>query len=316
MSAEGAQRLDRFVAEALAPWGISRVAVQRAIAAGGVLLNGRTASVSQRLSKGAVVTIAALPHAEGVALEPQAIPLAVVYEDDDLVVINKPRGLVVHPAKGTPSGTLVNALLYRYGALEGQSSGDSADEDTEADVRPGIVHRLDKDTTGLMVIARSERAGRHLRAQILARSVHRGYLAVVRGHPAAQFTIDAPVGRSPDHVRMAVTPRGRPARTHGRLRSFYPGTPPYSLLELDLETGRTHQIRVHLAFAGFPVACDPLYGQPVLDRAAGVTAGGQLLHAYRLSFRHPADDRAMTFEAPPPDDFAAALDVLQRRVSS
>ncbi len=305
---EGARRLDRFLAAALADHGVSRTLVQRAIQTGAVLVNGQPATAAQSVDAGAVVTIAALPQVEGAVLRPEAIPLDVVYEDDELVVINKPRGLVVHPATGNPSGTLVNGLLHRYGQLEDPGLASS-----DADLRPGIVHRLDKDTTGLMVVARTARAGMGLRRQIAAREVKRTYLAVVRGHPAARFTVDAAIGRTPNHLSMTVTPKGRTARTHAALRTAFPGQPPYSLLECNLETGRTHQIRVHLAFAGFPVACDPLYGSQAMDRAAGLDVPGQLLHAFALAFRHPVDGRDLSFEQPVPDDFAAVVSFLSAR---
>jgi len=319
VAAAGAERLDRFVTAALGAPGISRSLVQRAIAAGLVAVDGRVGKEAQRLPAGAEVVVAGLPKSEGPSLEPEPIPLRVLYEDDHLAVIDKPRGLVVHPAAGNPKGTLVNALLARYGRLE--SDGDEQDpEDAAAgtlaygaDVRPGIVHRLDKDTTGLMVVARTAIAGADLRRQIGMRQMSRRYLALVRGTPPEHFTVDAPIGRSADRRRMAVVEGGRPARSHAQRLAHFPGKPPYALLEVRLETGRTHQIRVHLAFSGYPVAGDPVYGRPAVDAAAGLELDGQALHAYRLEFTHPVTERPLAFEAPQPADLAAALARLAAR---
>jgi 23S rRNA pseudouridine1911/1915/1917 synthase len=321
VAAAGAERLDRFVTEALGMPGISRSLVQRAIAEGLVLVDGRPGREGQRLPPGTAVEVLGLPRRPAPSLEPEPLPLRVVYEDDHLAVIDKPRGLVVHPAAGTPKGTLLNALLARYGELEGTSAqGDPGEDDDEGvgleyggDLRPGIVHRLDKDTTGLMVVARTPLAGAALRRQIAAREMVRRYLALVGGSPPERFTVDAPIGRAPDRRRMAVVEGGRPARTHAQRLESFPGKPPYALLEVRLETGRTHQIRVHMAFAGFPVAGDPLYGQPVLDAAAGLDLPGQALHAYHLEFEHPATGQRMVFEAPLPPDFQQALERLRQR---
>lgn len=315
----GAERLDRFVTEALGMPGVSRALIQRAIAAGQVTLDGRVGRGADRVPAGARVVVAGLPRAEGPSLQPEPIPLRVVYEDEHIAVVDKPRGLVVHPATGTPRGTLVNALLARYGTLESDGEAPDADDAPDgtlefgADVRPGIVHRLDKDTTGLLVVARTAVAGASLRRQIAMRQMSREYLALVRGTPRPEFTVDAPIGRGADRRRMGVVEGGRPARSHMRRVEAFPGPHPYALLHVRLETGRTHQIRVHLAFAGFPVAGDALYGRPALDAAAGLTLGGQALHACRLSFLHPVEERPLAFEAPPPADLAVALEHLRRR---
>lgn len=312
----GAPRLDRFVTEALAIPGVSRSLVQRAIAAGLVLVDGRPGREGQRLAPGSEVWVEGLPQSEGPSLEPEAIPLRIVYEDGDIAVIDKPRGLVVHPATGNPRGTLVNALLARYGSLEdGEPGMDEPADPLEfgADVRPGIVHRLDKDTTGLLVVARTAAAGSGLRRQIAMRQMSRQYLALVRGTPPARFTVDAPIGRSADRRRMAVVQDGRPARSHAERLEAFPGDPPYALLRVRLETGRTHQIRVHMAFSGYPLAGDPVYGRPSLDVAAGLELPGQALHAQRLEFAHPLDGRPLAFEAPLPEDMAAALVHLRQR---
>ena len=318
VAAQGAERLDRFLAEALGAPGLSRTAVQRAIAMDLVRVDGKPGVAGQRLAAGAVVEVGGVPRAPGPSLEPEAIPLRVVHEDEHLAVIDKPRGLVVHPAAGNPRGTLVNALLARYGALEGVAAEDAAVPSGRSalefgdDVRPGIVHRLDKDTTGLLVVARTAEAGAGLRRQIGQRTMVREYVALVRGSPRERLRIDAPIGRAPDRRRMAVVADGRQACTHVRCLERLGGpSAPYTLCEVRLETGRTHQIRVHLAFCGFPVAADPLYGRPEADRAAGLELQGQALHAFRLSFRHPVTGQALAFEAPLPPDFVQALDRLR-----
>ncbi len=318
VAAQGAERLDRFLTEALGAPGLSRTAVQRAIAMDLVRVDGKPGAAGQRLAAGAVIEVDGVPRAEGPSLEPEPIPLRVVYEDEHLAVIDKPRGLVVHPAAGSPRGTLVNALLARYGVLEGMAAEDAAQQPARGalefgdDVRPGIVHRLDKDTTGLLVVARSAEAGAGLRRQIGQRTMVREYLALVRGSPRERLRIDAPIGRAPDRKRMAVVAGGRHACTHVRCVERLGSTAaPYTLCEVRLETGRTHQIRVHLAFCGFPVAADPLYGRPEADRVAGLELQGQALHAFRLSFQHPVTGLALSFEAPIPPDLAQALDRLR-----
>jgi len=238
-----------------------------------------------------------------------------VYEDEHLLVINKPRGLVVHPAPGHWEHTLAQALLARYGTLEPETAQgtDRGPQASSAGLRPGIVHRLDKDTTGLLVVARSERAAAVLRRQLAARGVTREYLGIVRGTPPPSFVIDAPIGRARTGQRMAVVEGGRPARTHAQRQEIFPGTPTYALLRLRLETGRTHQIRVHLASAGMPIAGDPLYGDPDADRRAGLMLAGQALHAWRLRLQHPVNGEWLQWEVEPPADFQAALQTLRRR---
>ncbi len=313
LCADGGMRLDVFLATLLAPEAVSRMQVQRSIRAGLVRVDGRVGKGGERLPAGARVEVAALAEGQPAPLQPEPIPLHVVYEDEDLAVVDKPRGLVVHPAPGNARGTLVHALLARYGSLEGVAGGPADADAGDAAVRPGIVHRLDRDTTGLLLVARTRRAGLALRRQIAAREVARLYLAIAHGLPPERFTVDAPLGRAPDGRRMEAVEGGRPARTHAALRERFPGPPACSLLELRLETGRTHQIRVHLAAAGYPVAGDALYGQPERDAAAGLHLAGQALHAWRLRFRHPADGREVTVEAAPPPDFLAALTALRGR---
>ena len=288
------ERLDVFLAER-EELELTRSAIQRLIRGHLVLVNGRPARPSRRLEPGEEIVVE-LPAPAPAGPEPQPLPLDVVYEDADVVVINKPRGWVVHPAPGHEQGTLVNALLARYPEMNGVGGPG----------RPGIVHRLDRDTTGLLVVARSPLAYRELVRQLKERSVRREYLALVRGRPEVRAgTIDAPIARHPvDRKRMAVDPeRGRPARTHFEVVEL---AGRYPLLRCWLETGRTHQIRVHLAFIRLPVAGDPVYGGRRGEGELGLT--GQALHAARLEFIHPRDGRLMSFEAPLPDDFRRALE--------
>ncbi|MBX6350548.1 MAG: RluA family pseudouridine synthase [Clostridia bacterium] len=300
---EAGLRLDRFLAlkEEL---DASRATVQAWIAEGLVQLNGYEGRRSDRLEAGDRVRLE-VPEPEPVELPAQPIPLDIVYEDHDIIVVNKQRGLVVHPAAGNASGTLVNALLAHCRDLSG----------IRGVLRPGIVHRIDKDTTGLLVVAKTDRAHAHLARQIRLHLVTRTYLALVKGWPPAdEGAIDAPIGRDPsDRTRMAVRPgHGKPSVTRFRVVEKLPG---HALLECRLETGRTHQIRVHLAYMGNPIVGDPVYAKGPL-RPGGresLGLGGQALHAFRLELRHPTDGRALTFEAPLPEDFREALRELRER---
>jgi 23S rRNA pseudouridine1911/1915/1917 synthase len=233
-----------------------------------------------------------VPAPEPSTLRPEPLALDVLYEDDDLLVINKPPGLTVHPGAGRTGGTLANALVARDPDLAALGGG----------LRPGIVHRLDKDTSGVLVVARSPRALASLREQVASRTAARTYLAVVRGRPPhPEGTINAPIGRHPRHrTRMAVVPRGRPAITRYRVVESFAR---YSLVEASLVTGRTHQIRVHFAHLGHPVAGDRVYAPGRDD--LGITR--QALHAWRLRIRHPATGASLSVEAAPPADFAAAV---------
>lgn len=292
------ERLDVFLA-GRDELGMTRSAIQRLIRDDRVLVNGRPTRPSRRLEPGERIEVE-LPVPEPSEVVAQDLPLDVVYEDADLVVINKPRGWVVHPAPGHEAGTLVNALLARYPEMSGVGGPG----------RPGIVHRLDRDTTGLLVIARTPLAYRELVRLLKERAVRREYLALVRGRPEVrEGTIDAPIGRHPvDRKRMGVDPeRGRPARTHFEVVELLGD---YTLLRCRLETGRTHQIRVHLAFIRLPVAGDPTYGGRRAEGELGLR--GQALHAALLEFPHPRDGRPMRFEAPLPADFRDAIERARR----
>lgn len=284
------QRLDRFLAAAID--GVSRTRVQRWIALGAVTVDGGPALPSRRLRGLEAIDAWPLPSEAERAFEPDAMPLSIVHEDADLMVIDKPAGLVVHPAPGHWRGTLMNGLLH-------------ARPDSAGLPRAGIVHRLDRDTSGLMMVARSERGFERLTAALAARRIGRRYLAVVEGVPAARFTVDAPIGRDPrDRLRMAVVAaeRGRAAVTHvERLASGERA----STVECRLETGRTHQIRVHLAHRGHPLVGDATYGgRPFAGFAR------QALHAWRLDLVHPASGAPLSFASALPADLLALLSAL------
>lgn len=310
---ESGERLDRAVQAALPD--LSRTAVQRLVESGAVLVNGKPSRAGCRLRRGEVVSWSFEPEpAASPAVEPENIPLEILFEDEDLIVLNKPRGLVVHPAPGHRSGTLVNAVLAHAGE---ELTGIGGVE------RPGIVHRLDKDTSGLMVVAKTEKAYHSLQAQIADRSMERRYLALVRGGPSwDRAEVDAPIGRHPaDRKRMAVLSRGssrthREAHTDLRVLERFPG---FTLLEARLQTGRTHQIRAHCAYIRLPVVGDETYGPriserdphvPLEVRSAIQRLEGQALHAYRLSLSHPRTGERMRWRTGPPADFQALLDVL------
>lgn len=293
---DAGQRLDRFLAVRMPD--CSRAYLQRLIEDARILLNGKPARVAARLRPGDQIAIR-LPPPRPTDLLPQDLPLTIVYEDADLVVVNKPVGMVVHPAPGHPDGTLVNALIARY-----------PDMLVNGDLRPGIVHRLDRDTSGLLVVARNERVLHMLQAQQQARTMTKIYLGVVEGRmPELTGTIDAPIARHPtDRLRMAVVEGGHEARTHWRVREEL-GT--YTLLEIRLETGRTHQIRVHLAFRHRPILADPLYGPRKPRSTFGLHR--QFLHAHQLGFTHPTSGLPVLYESPLPDDLQRVLATLRRQ---
>jgi 23S rRNA pseudouridine1911/1915/1917 synthase len=293
-----AERVDRFVADVT---GLSRSYVQKLISDGRLTAHGEPIRANTVVGPGAIVRLDVPPPTRPEAIGDPTIPVVVVYEDADLLIVDKPAGLVVHPSPGHDAGTLVNALL-------GRSSGD--DYGGIAGVqRPGIVHRLDRDTSGLLMVAKNDAAQHGLMAQLKARRVKKTYLALVMGSVAAAVgRIEAPIGREPKHrTRMAVVPDGRPATTGYRVRERLPG---WTLLELDLITGRTHQIRVHLEAIGHPVAGDPVYGTGTSRR--GPDGLDRLfLHAWRLELAAPSDGHLIRAESPLPDELESVLSSLR-----
>ncbi len=285
------KRVDKLIAEQLPD--LTRSAVQNLMLDGCVTLFGKAVRKNAKAAAGDVLEIE-LPEPRETAIEPENIPLDIVYEDADIIVINKPRGMVVHPAPGNWSGTLVNALMYHCGdSLSG----------INGEIRPGIVHRIDKDTSGLLVVAKNDRAHQSLAEQIKRHSAVRRYFAVVYGDPREdEGTICAPIARhKTDRKKMAVVAGGREAITHYRVLERYSG---YTYLTFLLETGRTHQIRVHMAHIGHPIVGDPLYG-PAKNTWK---LDGQCLHAGELTLTHPTTGERMTFQAPLPDYFTTVLD--------
>ena len=288
-------RLDAFLS---ADGALTRSQAARLIAEGRVRVNGKPAAKSARLSGGETVTVD-VPQLRETALPPQDIPLDVVYEDDDVIVVNKPTGLVVHPAPGHPDGTLVNALLHHCGDSLSGIGGEK---------RPGIVHRIDRDTSGLITAAKNDAAHLALSAQLKDHSLSRTYECLVTGNMKQDSgTVDAPIGRSSaDRKKMAVVPTGRRAVTHWEVVARYPGV---THLRCRLETGRTHQIRVHMAYIGHPILGDTVYGakKPV----PGLT--GQCLHAAGLRFIHPRTGEPVELHCPLPPEFTAMLQKLQNK---
>lgn len=291
-------RADRFAADLT---GLTRSHVQRLIGEGRLMAGSRALKANSIVGGGTVLTLDVPPlEAPAPQAEPD-IPVSVVYEDDDILIIDKPFGLVVHPAPGHASGTLVNALLGRAGGAEyGGIAGVR---------RPGIVHRLDRDTSGLLMVARHDLAQASLMAQLKARRVKKTYLALVQGSVAAALgRIEAPIGRDPKHrTRMGVVPDGRPATTGYRVRERFAG---WTLLELDLVTGRTHQIRVHLDAIGHAVAGDPIYGTGT-SRRGPEGLGRLFLHAWRLELTSPSTGRLIRAESPLPAELEVVLSSLR-----
>lgn len=280
----------------------SRGRLQKWLRSGELTVNGRSCKASYRVGRGETLLLDAQPEPQE-EVKPQDIPLDILHADEDLLVVNKPAGLVVHPAAGNPDGTLQNALLY-------------FDPGLALIPRAGLVHRLDKDTSGVMTVARSLRAHQSLVEQLQERSMSRTYKTIVKGRTSSRDTIDAPVGRHPvDRKRMAVVPSGKPAVTHFRLLRRFDGL---SYLEVSLESGRTHQIRVHMQYIGHPLIGDPVYGKSIkgikgMSRSINDAIRSfprQALHAHRLSFCHPADSKPVNYEAPLPADLRAFLTLL------
>lgn len=290
------QRLDAFLASSLD--GLTRSQATRLIESGEVAVNGRAVSKSYKLAGGEDIAVT-LPEPEPVEAVPQDIPLDVVYEDADVIVVNKPSGMVVHPAPGHPDGTLVNALLYHCaGTLSGIGGA----------LRPGIVHRIDRDTSGLIIAAKNDAAHQYLSAQLADHTLARTYECIVVGALREdRGTVDAPIARHPtDRKRMAVVAGGREAVTHWEVIARYPG---YTHVRCKLETGRTHQIRVHLAWRNHPILGDTVYGhkKPELGQSS------QCLHARELTFVHPRTGERMAVRCELPDYFTALLEKLGKR---
>lgn len=286
------KRLDQYVSQEVEQ--LSRVLAADLIKNGQIRIEGRKVKASHRVKKGDLISVH-IPPPQEVELTPQDIPLTVVYEDQDLVIIDKPQGMVVHPAHGNWDQTLVNALLFQVQDLSG----------INGELRPGIVHRLDKDTSGLLVVAKNDRSHRHLAEQIKTHSFTREYTALVHGQVREnQGIIEAPIGRDPrDRKKMAVVAGGRPSITGYQVLERFAN---YTLVRCRLETGRTHQIRVHMSYLGYPVVGDPLYG----PRKNQWGLNKQLLHASLLTIEHPATGEVMTFQSPLPEYFDSILKEL------
>jgi 23S rRNA pseudouridine1911/1915/1917 synthase len=289
-------RIDKLLVESLDE-DVSRSQLQDWIREGHVTVNGDTVKPNYKLAGGDLVSVRP-PEPEMTELVAENIPLEVVYEDADVIVVNKPRGMVVHPAVGHPNGTLVNALMYHCKDLSG----------INGEIRPGIVHRIDKDTSGLLMAAKNDLAHTSLAAQLKEHSVTRRYIAIVHGvMEHDQGTVDAPLGRDPqDRKLFTVTDKGaKHAVTHFAVLERFEE---YSVLDLMLETGRTHQIRVHMKFIGHPLVGDPLYGR---SKGRTMRVPGQALHAALLGFTHPRTGERLTFEAPIPSEMQELMDQLR-----
>ena len=289
------QRLDAFLASSLD--GLTRSQATRLIESGEVAVNGRAVSKSYKLAGGEDIAVT-LPEPEPVEAVPQDIPLDVVYEDADVIVVNKPSGMVVHPAPGHPDGTLINALLYHCaGTLSGIGGA----------LRPGIVHRIDRDTSGLIIAAKNDAAHQYLSAQLADHTLARTYECIVVGALREdRGTVDAPIARHPtDRKRMAVVAGGREAVTHWEVIARYPG---YTHVRCRLETGRTHQIRVHMAYIGHPILGDTVYGAK--KEVPGLT--GQCLHAVGLRFLHPRTHEVVELFCPLPEEFTRMLQKIRK----
>ena len=291
---DSGSRIDKYISDNIAQ--LTRSSAQGLISAGAVLADGRAVSKNYKLRGGEEISVE-IPDPESMDAQPEDIPLDIVYEDADLLVVNKPKGMVVHPAHGNWNGTLVNALLHH---CKGQLSG------INGVIRPGIVHRIDKDTSGLLIVAKNDRAHVHLAEQIREHSFTREYEAVACGSFKEESgTVDAPIGRhKTDRKKMCVTAENsRNATTHYQVLRQYGG---YAHLRLRLETGRTHQIRVHLAYIGHPVLGDQVYGKP------SKWVEGQCLHARKIGFIHPSTGEYMEFSSELPEYFQAILRRLEK----
>ena len=286
-------RLDAYIAKKRED--LSRVMVQKLIENGKVLVDGKKRKISYKVQVGEVIELD-IPEAKETGVKAEDIPLDIVYEDEDIIVVNKPKGMVVHPANGNPDGTLVNAIMaHCKGSLSGIGG----------EIRPGIVHRLDKDTSGLLIVAKNDKAHINMSEQIKNREVKKIYIALVRGVvPENEATINMPIGRSTkDRKKMAVRKDGKEAITHFKVLKRYAN---YTLLEVKIDTGRTHQIRVHMAEIGHPVVGDMVYSNG--KNEFGIQ--GQMLHAKSLDFKHPISGKQMHLEAEVPEVFVSVLNQL------
>lgn len=290
---EGGARLDKALADLTE---LSRSQANEEIKKGTVLVNGKAAKAKYAVKVGDVISYQ-VPEEEILDYKAEDIPLDIIYEDEDVAVVNKPQGMVVHPSAGHPSGTLVNALMYHVKDLSSINGV----------VRPGIVHRIDKDTSGLLMIAKNDTAHNALAAELKDKKSLRKYIAIVHGNlPNDRGMIEAPIGRSEkDRKKQAVTAKGKEAVTRFQVLERFGD---YTLVELTLETGRTHQIRVHMAYIGHPVAGDPAYGP-----RKTLKGEGQFLHAQTLGFTHPSTDEEMAFTAPAPAIFQETLEKLRQK---
>ena len=286
-------RIDKGVSELYED--LSRSGISKVIKEGRATVNDRVVKPSYILAEGDRVSLS-VPENQIPDIEPEDIPIDVLYEDDDLIIVDKPKGMVVHPAAGHYSGTLVNALMYRCGTLSGINGV----------MRPGIVHRIDRDTTGSLIVCKNDGAHRAIAEQLASHSIDRRYRAIVCGVLPEDGTVDAPIGRDPkDRKRMAVRPGGRRAVTHYKVLEHFGE---YTYVECRLETGRTHQIRVHMAHIGHPVMGDEVYGR----RKCPYDTEGQVLHAYYLAFERPGGKGRLEIVSPMPDYFEDILKKLRR----
>ncbi|MFQ3545819.1 RluA family pseudouridine synthase [Halobacillus rhizosphaerae] len=294
LESDQSKRIDKLLSEVITD--ASRSQIQGWLQEDFVLVNGEAVKNNYKVQQGDTITWS-IPEPKPLDLAPENIPIEIIYEDEDVLVVNKPSGMVVHPSAGHEGGTLVNALLYHCNDLSGINGVE----------RPGIVHRIDKDTSGLLMVAKNDRAHQSLVEQLSGKSVERKYVAVVHGMISHEYgTIDAPIGRDPkDRQRMAVVEGGREAVTHFRVMEHFED---FTYVECTLETGRTHQIRVHMRYINHPLAGDPKYGpRKTLD------LDGQALHAKSIGFKHPGTGEWMQFEVEPPQDFKDMIAFLEKR---
>ncbi|MGB5947220.1 RluA family pseudouridine synthase [Paenisporosarcina sp.] len=297
LEAQKGERIDKALASLESDW--SRSQIQIWLKDGAVLVNGETVKTNYKVKPDDVVTVS-VPEAEPLDIEAENLNLEIVYEDEDVLVVNKPRGMVVHPAPGHTSGTLVNGLMYQVKDLSG----------INGIMRPGIVHRIDKDTSGLLMVAKNDKAHVSLVDQLVKKTVTRKYIALVHGHiPHDKGTVDAPIGRDPrDRQSMTVVDSGKHAITHFRVLERFGN---FTLVECRLETGRTHQIRVHMKYIGYPLAGDPKYGPKKT-----IDFDGQALHAAVIGFIHPRTEEYMEFESPLPQVFNELLEEMKSNIDN